>query len=195
MNKMIAIALAALMLAAAVPSVDARTHGGRYIPGAGITIWCSADNHNLAPIGNPEDYSSPTGWLFSGEPECSQNDALNAVNGALGEDPAEGGVGGFAWIVFPSELGTLVVANTDDDLFGVGQSFFTLLATGTVSGDTTSGGCGPQSIVLPADLENHWQSSPTNPLYLFWAFIDVANATDDLTVCFSSTGTITATIG
>ena len=201
MNKTIAITLAALMLAAAIPSVDARVHGGRYITGAmgGVAplgFWCSEDQHNVAPIGDPDDYSSPTNWLFSGEPECAQNDALNAVGGALGEEPQEGGLGAFGWIVYPEEFGSLVVANTDDDFFGLGQSYFMLWVEHESGAEpSTSAGCGPQSFILPFDIDPAGQSPTGSPVYLFWAFVDAVNLTDDLTVCFASTGTITADIG
>ena len=192
MNKLFAIAVAALFFAAAMPSVDAsRTHGGRYTAGEGITIWCSGEPHNLAPIGNPEDYDSVDGWAFSGEPECAGGDAQNA---ALGTSD-EWAYAGFAWIIFPNEKGAFAVASTTDDAFGAGASYINLFASTTDGEGVSQEGCGSQTLLIPQNIANHWQSSPDNPLFLMWASIPPVGTTDDLNVCFASQGDVTATIG
>lgn len=194
MNKLIAIGVAALFFAAAIPSVEAsRTDYVNYLPGVlVITISCSGDDHNWLPIGDPNP-DNPLGWLFSGEPECAPNDLINDATG----ENNPGGFGGGAFLVYPEEALKTVVASTNDALFGVGNSFLTLRAPESEStGESdTSEGCGPQVVTIPVDPVAHWQSTPDNPYYLTWAFIPEAGVTDDLEVCFSSTGVVEAVIG
>lgn len=171
-----------VVTALASPSVFADERGGRYIPSAGITIWCAAGNHNLAPIGEPEDYSSPLGWLFSGEPECAFADAFNEVREAQGEERVEWGAGGFAWVLYPEDFGQSVIVSTNDDVTGPDNTYLAVSWPGFF--DDSVAGCGPQTIQLG--------EPGVNPIYLMWAFIDVVGIEDDLNVCLGTTGSITA---
>lgn len=194
MNKFIALGIAVALMATAIPGVEAenRTETTQYIPGT--SVWCSADEHSLIPTHDPDtdDPESLPGWAISGEPECVYADAINAVNEATGNERFSVGLGAAAWTLQPSDLGGLLTSTTEDDLFG-SNSAYQYVSAASAEGDAAiSEGCGAQTITLPLDPPVHWQADPEDPYYLAWSQIDAAGVDEDLSVCFSSAGFVTA---
>jgi hypothetical protein len=201
MNKIIALAIAAILVATAIPGVEAsnRTETTQYIPGS--FVWCSEEEHSLIPTYDPPlDAEDPIDLIFdlydwhaSGEPECVYADAINVVNEASGNERQSIGLGAAAWTLLPGDLGGQLESSTDDDFFGAGSSYQWVWAESAEGEDAVAEGCGTQTIQVPEDPPRHWQSPPEDPYYLAWTMIDAVGVDDDLSICFASTGFVTAT--
>jgi hypothetical protein len=196
MNKLIALGIAAILLASAIPGVEAnRTSTTQYVPGVIVVwIWCSEEEHSLIPTYDPplDDPGALEGWAFSGEPECAYSDAVNVANEATGNERQSVGIGAAAWYLYPEDLGGLLQSSTDDDFFGADSSYQYVTASSTDGPSSVSEGCGTQTIDVPEDVPIHWQADPSDPYYLAWTGIDPVGVDEDLSVCFASSGFVTA---
>lgn len=218
MNKLIALGIAAMLAVTAMPGIEAseaRTEFSTYLPGAmGVTVvWCSADDHELTPTYDPplDDPESIDGWLFSGEPECAYSDALNAVNEQTGAERNATGIGGAAWYLDTDEFGGTIETAAEDDVFADIYMRITIDFCSTEDGEeipcpevgsgeqfeTTRAayeGCGTAEGDIPEHTAHHWQSAPGEEYYLAWTWIPEVGVTEELDICFSSSGIVSATI-
>lgn len=184
MKKLLAIFAATLVLGMLTPTVSAETDSYHYTAGplGAPWIWCEAGGHEYVPIGDPDDYSSPDGWAFSGEPECLAGDV------AFGDEAH--GWGAIAIDVTDYLGGTLTV-NVNDDNFDA-TSFYLYVPT---TGDETASvwTCNAGTLPIPTDARPHWQDSEET--FFAWADIDTAWAdVDTLEPCFGSTGVLTSVV-
>ncbi len=197
MQKLFAIAIVSLFALAALPAGEAagtqvttyvtarsgaQAAGETVYPGA--SIWCAAGGHNYAPIGDVEDYESPDGWAFSGEPECLAGDVISG--------DGDSGINAAAYDIRPEEFGEQMTVTIDDENFDATLTYF----VGPESGDIEASGCGSMVFDIPDTLDPHWQSSIDDPRYILWIRVVAVHLDGDtLESCFGSTGTATAVWG
>lgn len=187
MRRVLVVSVFMLFLtAAAVPAGATEEWSESYLPGTGITIWCSADPHPIVPMQPQEDdLYDPLGWVFSGEPECAYQDAINAYHEARGEERRGGGIGGAAVLYGREDVGKTLTSTPEDAVFGVDVYHVLRIPSYGVDETPAPAGCGILSIVLTLP-EPHWQWEETEAV--LWDIVDPIWVGDDLTTCPSSTG-------
>ena len=204
MQSPMSILSVALLLAAGGAIATGASQNTSYVAiGNGEpAIWCAAGGHNYTPIGNPEDYDSLDGWLFSGEPECLVGDVVFGTE----DDHA---VNGVAVCVAGTTNGRDCgdhrghpLQVTSNDI--VGTPYLELrwdlcdattphcYAGGPGSYTETTAGCGAFQSQVPTNLARHWSSPTGTPSHFLWILIHGEHVEPASgTVCLGKSGTLT----